>query len=172
MRLTFIILTIFLFSLASADCSKNQIDINSASLEGLDEIIWVGPATAQKIVDTRPYATLDDIKKVSGIGDIKLQDIKDQGLACTEGDAKESENEKEDAPDAKGYTDRRQEESVSIVAESTIVLIESTGPISLNKEPKEELIYISKNAKVIDNLAYAFSIFLIFIIGILMWERF
>ena len=48
-------------------------------------------------------------------------------------------------------------------------------PISLNENAvKEEdnLVYVSKNAQVIDYLPYGFAIFLIFIIGILIWKRF
>jgi len=37
---------------------------------------------------------------------------------------------------------------------------------------EDELIYVSKNAKVIDWLPYLFALFLIFVIIILLWERF
>lgn len=60
------------------------VDINSASKTELDEIVWVGPATADKIVNARPFGSVDDLIKVSGIGEIKLGDIKEQGLACVE----------------------------------------------------------------------------------------
>ena len=73
---------LFLTSLISANCSKNQININSASLKELDKIVWVGPATAQKIINNRPYRTIDELEKVKGIGDVKLKKIKTQNLAC------------------------------------------------------------------------------------------
>jgi|GEM_PF-4534912 len=66
------------------ECSFNSIDINTASLEKLDKIYGVGPATAQKIIDNRPYNSLDDLIKVSGIGETTLQKIKDQGCAYVE----------------------------------------------------------------------------------------
>jgi len=66
------------------ECLSNSIDINTASLEELDKIYGVGPATAQKIIDNRPYNSLDDLIKVSGIGEITLQKIKDQGCAYVE----------------------------------------------------------------------------------------
>jgi len=61
--------------------AEEKININVASQEELQKIIWVGPATAQKIIDARPFYSLDDIVKVSGIGDKKLADIKEQGIA-------------------------------------------------------------------------------------------
>jgi len=76
----------------SAVCEKNQIDINSASLEKLDEIIWVGEITAQKIIDARPFESVDDLMKVSGIKEAKLEDIKEQGLACIEDSEELEEN--------------------------------------------------------------------------------
>ena len=46
----------------------DSVDINSASLEQLDEITSVGPSTAQKIIDGRPFSSVDDLLKVKGIG--------------------------------------------------------------------------------------------------------
>ena len=37
----------------------------------------------QRIIDARPFSTVEELEpKVSGIGPITLQNIKDQGLAC------------------------------------------------------------------------------------------
>ena len=60
-----------------------QIDINSANISQLDEIVHVGPKTAQKIVDARPYSSVGDLSRIKGIGNGKyLQDIINQGWAC------------------------------------------------------------------------------------------
>ena len=57
------------------------VNINTATLEQLDALVGVGPATAQKIIDYRtangPFKTIDDIKNVSGIGDAKFAAMKD-----------------------------------------------------------------------------------------------
>lgn len=41
----------------------------------------VGPAIAQRIIDSRPYSCIDDLLKVKGIGAVTLGKIKEQGLA-------------------------------------------------------------------------------------------
>ena len=47
------------FSAAKADL----VDINTATQAQLEAVKGIGPATAKKIVDNRPYAGLDDLKK-------------------------------------------------------------------------------------------------------------
>ncbi len=95
----FFALAFFFFSasIISALCEEGQIDINSASAEELDKIIWVGNATAEKIIVSRPFNSVDDLTKVSGIGDIKLADIKSQGLACVDDEEIAEENNSEEA---------------------------------------------------------------------------
>jgi len=61
-----------------------QININTASVEDLDKITEVGPATAQKIILARPFYSLNDLLKVSGIGEATLQKITQQGCAYVE----------------------------------------------------------------------------------------
>ncbi|MGB9743428.1 MAG: ComEA family DNA-binding protein [Minisyncoccales bacterium] len=58
------------------------LDLNTASLEDLEKLTGVGPVIAQKIIDNRPFSSIDDLIKISGIGEVKLAAIKEQGLAC------------------------------------------------------------------------------------------
>lgn len=52
--------------------------INSATLEQLDLLTGIGPSTAQKIIEGRPYQVIEDLLNVSGIGDSTLSKIRDQ----------------------------------------------------------------------------------------------
>ncbi len=57
------------------------IDINVASAAELDELPGIGPATASAIVAHRdehgPFATVDDLEAVRGIGPAKLDGLRD-----------------------------------------------------------------------------------------------
>jgi len=91
------ILIIFLFSGVFASCNETQVDINTANLTELDKIKWVGLATAEKIIQLRPFSSLDELVNVSGISEGRLEDIKSQGLACVSQETAEgSENTSEE----------------------------------------------------------------------------
>lgn len=76
-------LIIFLFFLSCPTLVfAEQIDINSATLSQLDELTGIGPAYAQRIIDGRPYSSIDDLDRIKGIGPATLQKIKTQGWAC------------------------------------------------------------------------------------------
>lgn len=71
-----ILLLIPVFALA-----QEKIDINTATIEDLQTITGIGPVYAQKIIDERPFSSLNDLTRIEGIGEKTLQKIKDQGLA-------------------------------------------------------------------------------------------
>ena len=88
-----ILLVIGFVSIVDASCEDGQIDINSAFLEELILIKWVGPAIAQNIIDARPFDSVDDLIDVNRIGDIILEKIKVQELACVSDNSKEVDEE-------------------------------------------------------------------------------
>jgi hypothetical protein len=150
-----ILIVLFSLSLVSAVCEEDQIDINSASLEELDEIIWVGPATAPKIVDARPFGSVDDLIEVSGIGDVKLQAIKDEGLACVEASAEvEIVEEPEDDEDIIFEEIKDDGEEVEEVLERPQVIkppiITEVELIDLTKDIKTD-----KDSEILDKSNYA-----------------
>lgn len=63
--------------------TKNCIDINKAPISELQQIIHIGSDRAAQIIELRPFSSVDELSKVTGIGPSRLQDIKNEGLACT-----------------------------------------------------------------------------------------
>lgn len=68
----------------AGQAATTLVNINTATLEELDALPGVGPATAQAIIDDReangPFASEEDIMRVSGIGERKYEKLK--GSIC------------------------------------------------------------------------------------------
>lgn len=60
---------------ALAKSSKSLVDINTASESALMDVKGVGPATAKKIIASRPYASLDELTK-AGLTAKKIESLK------------------------------------------------------------------------------------------------
>ena len=163
------ILFLFFVSTVSALCKSDQVDINIASLVELDELTGIGPAKGQAIIDTRPYESLEDLIDVYGVGEITLQNIKDQGLACVDDEEQllQSNDEQEDNDEqVEEFTEVKTYNS-EIKSSKDVLSAESV--ISLNSAKEvETIIYESKNEKINKNLLLAFGIFFIGLIYLLL----
>jgi len=79
---TLLPLLLFACFFASGVFAVEMVDINKATIAQLDTLTGIGPVYAQRIIDGRPYSSVDDLDRVKGIGPATLQKIKTQGLAC------------------------------------------------------------------------------------------
>ena len=65
--------------------AAGKVNLNTATQSDLETLPGIGPSTAQKIVADRtangPFASVDDLARVSGIGTKKLEALRD--LVCT-----------------------------------------------------------------------------------------
>ena len=144
-------LMIILISLVSASCNENQIDINSASLEDLIKITQIGPSYAEQIINLRPFVSIDDLTRVSGIAETRLEKIKSQGLACVadldeqktkeddqEVEKAEEENEERYSEELNEDICEEKDEEIEKIELEPIVLVSSSKDIK-SEEDKESL---------------------------------
>lgn len=65
----------------SSTNAKGKVNINKATATELTSVPGIGASTAQKIITYREengkFQTIEDVKKVSGIGDSKFESMKD-----------------------------------------------------------------------------------------------
>ncbi len=152
MKKVLLFLLIILISNVSALCGEGQIDINSASLEELDKLYGIGLTKAQAIVDTRPFSSVDDLINVSGIGEITLNKIKEQGLACVDNQEEESEEniqeeEPEETEENISEDEIADDEELTNEEESSIVKISSKEIQEGTEEEVKTIILTPKGIK-------------------------
>ncbi len=61
---------------------ESCVDINNASREALLNISHIGESRVEDLISGRPYSSVDQLTRISGIGPARISDIKEQGLAC------------------------------------------------------------------------------------------
>lgn len=65
-------------SMGVLSISSEFISINSASQAELEELPGIGPVTAQKIINSRPYSSLEELVSKKSVGQSLFGKIKDQ----------------------------------------------------------------------------------------------
>jgi len=147
--------------------SSSKIDLNTATAKELEELIGVGPLTAQEIIKSRPFCSLEDLLKVNGIGQAILRKIKTQNLAYVkpceqEQQTKEIEQSQDtqqtNTSDSITKKENRQTESVINLAKQQKSAETITGKV----------VYQSKTESVRRYAIYAFSILLIVILFLIL----
>jgi len=63
-------------------CRAGQVNINTAPADALQQITQVGSARAKELIKLRPFSSLDDMDRITGISAATIEKIKAQGLAC------------------------------------------------------------------------------------------
>lgn len=62
------------------------IDLNRAGLAELESLPGIGPTLARRIVVLRPFARVDDLRRVPGIGPVRLAGLRSHVVANFPGD--------------------------------------------------------------------------------------
>jgi competence protein ComEA len=134
--------------------SAAVIDLNSADQKTLESLPGIGKSTAQAIIAGRPYKNIDDLKRVKGMSDKKINAIKDKVTigAAAAAAAPVAMPSAGGAPEKASSTKK----SITEKSEQTKTKLAPGQRININTATKEELealpgIGPAKAQAVIDN---------------------
>jgi competence protein ComEA len=106
-----------------AKTARTVIDLNKASAEELQELRGVGPATAKKIIDGRPYTKVDDLAK-AGVLPRVIEQIRSQVSVGTAQDAKPRPKSRA----SESTDDSTQKVNINSADEATLETLPGVGP--------------------------------------------
>ncbi len=134
------------------EVSGALIDINTADEKTLESLPGVGKSTAKAIVAGRPYKSVDDLKRVKGMSDAKIQMLKDK---VTVGGATATT-----APAAASQKAATTQKAATEKAQKTAAKLAPGQRININTATKQELealpgIGPAKAQAIIDNRPYS-----------------
>jgi DNA uptake protein ComE-like DNA-binding protein len=66
----------------SSNCQAGQVDINTAPDEQLMTIIHIGTTRVAELKSRRPYSSIEGLDNINGIGEVRMAEIRAQGVAC------------------------------------------------------------------------------------------
>jgi competence ComEA-like helix-hairpin-helix protein len=81
MRHLSIAIALILLSICPRILAVEKIDINTAPLDDLTKIVHIGEKRGLELIPLRPFSSLDDLTRIKGVGAVRVEDIKEQGLA-------------------------------------------------------------------------------------------
>ena len=67
--------------MSSAIGNANGVDLNSASAEQLENVGGLGRERAARLVQSRPFKSWDDVKRIEGFSDKLVQDLQRAGAS-------------------------------------------------------------------------------------------
>ncbi|MEH6640497.1 hypothetical protein [Vreelandella glaciei] len=68
---------------AANDERYDCIDLNSSDVAALEELPHMCPARAEYVVNGRPWKSANELVKIHGIGQARMQDIIDSQRLCS-----------------------------------------------------------------------------------------
>jgi competence ComEA-like helix-hairpin-helix protein len=90
------------------------IDVNTAGVETLSQLPGIGPAMAERIVAARPFASLDDLQRVSGLGPVSLERLRSRLTLSEVVPAEGAEVATETAPPEEGAAPPEEEAAPAV----------------------------------------------------------